>query len=86
LLPCGRAIRPEKITLLPSDTPLDEHRLRVRIEEVIYVGSETHYLVRAGEQQLRIEVMNVKAGRQGFEVGQQAVAYLPPEALLMLDD
>jgi len=43
--------------------PLDEHRLRVRVE-----------------------VMNVKVGRQGFEVGQEAVAYLPPEALVRLDD
>jgi spermidine/putrescine transport system ATP-binding protein len=86
LLPNRQAIRPEKISLLPADAPLDDHRLRVRIEEVIYVGSETHYLVRAGEQRLRVEVMNVKPGHQGFDVGQEAVAYLPPEALVQLDD
>lgn len=86
LLPGGLAIRPEKITLLPAHTPLDEHRRRVRIEEVIYVGAETHYLVRAGDQQLRVEVMNVKSGPQGFAVGQEAVVHLPPEALVKLED
>jgi spermidine/putrescine transport system ATP-binding protein len=80
------AIRPEKISLLPATAPPDEHRLRVRVEQVIYVGSETHYLLRAGDQQLRVEVMNVKPGHQGFDVGQEAVAYLPPEALVRLDD
>ncbi len=86
LLSHGRAIRPEKITLLPPDIPTDEHHLRVRVEEVIYVGAETHYLVRAGDQQLRVEVMNVKPGRQGFDVGQEVIAYLPPEAILTLED
>jgi spermidine/putrescine transport system ATP-binding protein len=80
------AIRPEKISLLPAGAPLGEHRLAVRVEEVIYVGAETHYLLRAGQQQLRVEVMNVRPGHQGFDAGQEAVAHLPPEAWVRLDD
>jgi hypothetical protein len=30
--------------------------------------------------------MNVKVGSQGFDIGQEAVAYLPAGGLLVLDD
>jgi spermidine/putrescine transport system ATP-binding protein len=80
------AIRPEKIALLPATEPTDAHRVRARIEEVIYVGAETHYMVQAGAQRLRVEAMNTKVGHQGFDVGQEVVAHLPPEALLPLED
>jgi hypothetical protein len=56
------------------------------VEEVIYVGSETHYLLRTDGLTLRAEAMNVQAGPQGYERGQEAVAYFPPAALLALDD
>jgi len=58
----------------------------VRVEQLIYVGSETHYILRAGPQTLSAEAMNVKVGSQGFDIGQEAVAYLPAGGLLVLDD
>jgi spermidine/putrescine transport system ATP-binding protein len=80
------AIRPEKIRLWNTQKLDEENRIRVRVEEVIYVGAETHYLVSAGGQRLTIEAMNVAVGSQSFNIGQDAVAYLPAGGLLVLDD
>jgi len=80
------AIRPEKIALRPLGYGGRENAVAVRVEEVIYVGSETHYLLRTDGLTLRAEAMNVQAGPQGYERGQEAVAYFPPAALLALDD
>lgn len=80
------AIRPEKIRLWNTSKSDEENRVKVRVEEVIYVGAETHYLVRAGDQRLTVEAMNVAVGSQGFNLGQEAIAYLPAGGLLVLDD
>lgn len=80
------AIRPEKVSLFTPGERNGKNAVPVRIEQLIYVGAETHYLLRAGQQTLRVEAMNTKVGSQGFELGQEAVAYLPPAALVVLDD
>lgn len=80
------AIRPEKVTMFPPSEVFGENRFRVRVEELIYIGSETHYLLRAGSLTLRAEVMNVRVGSQGFDLGQEAVVHLPPGGLIILDD
>ena len=80
------AIRPEKVTLCRPEESAGENRIRVRVEELLYIGSETHYVLRAGEQRLTAEAMNVKVGSQGFDIGQEAVVYLPAAGLLVLDD
>jgi spermidine/putrescine transport system ATP-binding protein len=80
------AIRPEKVRLWNSQKLDEENRIKVRVEEVIYVGAETHYIVQAGNQKLTVEQMNLAVGTQGFEIGQEAVAYLPAGGLLVLDD
>lgn len=80
------AIRPEKVTLCRPEECAGENRIPVRVEELIYIGSETHYLLRARGQRLSAEVMNVKVGSQGFDLGQEGVAYLPPAGLIVLDD
>jgi spermidine/putrescine transport system ATP-binding protein len=80
------AIRPEKVRLWNSQKLDEENRIKVRVEEVIYVGAETHYIVQAGTQKLTVEQMNLAVGSQGFEIGQEAVAYLPAGGLLVLDD
>lgn len=80
------AIRPEKVSLLPASESDGENRLRVKVKELIYIGSETHYLLQAGQQTITAEAMNVKVGSQGFDLGQDAVAYLPAGGLLVLDD
>jgi spermidine/putrescine transport system ATP-binding protein len=80
------AIRPEKLQLCPAHAVGGENHVPVQIEQIVYVGSETHYELRAGSQVLRAEVMNAAAGLQAFRLGQEAVAYLPPAALIVLDD
>jgi spermidine/putrescine transport system ATP-binding protein len=80
------AIRPEKVHLQAAGAGLGENRIHVRIEQVIYAGSETHCELRAGAQALRAEIANSQPGAQGFRVGQEAVAWLPPGALILLDD
>ena len=80
------AIRPEKVALLPVSERVGENRVKVKVEELLYIGSETHYVLRAGEQRLTAEAMNVKVGSQGFDIGQEAVVYLPAGGLLVLDD
>jgi spermidine/putrescine transport system ATP-binding protein len=80
------AIRPEKVRLSLPGTGPAENAVPVRIHELIYVGSETHYELQAGGQVLRAELMNSSVGSQGFTVGQEVVAYLPPGALIVLDD
>jgi spermidine/putrescine transport system ATP-binding protein len=80
------AIRPEKVSLLPATEATGENRLRVKVEQLLYIGSETHYVLRAGEQTMTAEAMNVKVGSQGFDIGQEAIAFLPPAGLLVLDD
>jgi spermidine/putrescine transport system ATP-binding protein len=80
------AIRPEKLHLCSDHAAGGENHVPVQIEQIVYVGSETHYELRAGPQVLRAEVMNAEAGSQAFRLGQEAVAYLPPAALIILDD
>ncbi len=80
------AIRPEKVNLLPASEGPGENRVKVKVEELLYIGSETHYVLRAGEQRMTAEAMNIKVGSQGFDIGQEALAYLPAGGLLVLDD
>ena len=80
------AIRPEKVNLFEATESGGENRVKVRVREQIYVGSETHYLLDAGGLTLNAEVMNAKVGHQGFDNGQAAVVYLPPAGLIVLDD
>jgi spermidine/putrescine transport system ATP-binding protein len=79
-------IRPEKISLCAPGECAGENRIPVKVKELIYIGSETHYVLQAGNQTLTAEAMNVKVGSQGFDLGADAVAYLPPAGLLILDD
>ena len=80
------AIRPEKVTLHDPSTAPSENAIPVTVSELIYIGSETHYLLDAGGVKLSAEAMNTKVGSQGFDIGQKAVAYLPPGGLIALDD
>ncbi len=80
------AIRPEKVSLAPRSELAGENRIAVRVEQLMYIGSETHYDLRAGTLKLSAEMMNAKVGSQGFDIGQEAVAFLPPAGLIVLDD
>ena len=82
------AIRPEKIQLASAASAgvTGGNRVRVRVEQRIYVGAETHYELRAGTQCLRAELMNAQPDAPRLAAGEDALAYLPPEALIVLDD
>ena len=80
------AIRPEKVTLCRLGDCEGENRSKVRVEQLIYIGSETHYILSAGPVKLSAEVMNTKVGSQGFDIGQEATAYLPAAGLIVLED
>ena len=80
------AIRPEKISMLPPSTPPGENRVPVRVGGLLYVGSETHYLLEAGPQRLTARAMNAGDGAPAFSSGDAAVAALPPASLVLLED
>lgn len=81
------AIRPEKVVLYPPDQkPPAENWVRARVEQLIYIGSETHYHLLAGNTPLTAEAMNIKGCRPEFDLGREALAYLPAAGLVVLDD
>jgi spermidine/putrescine transport system ATP-binding protein len=80
------AIRPEKVCLLHTHQSQGGNGVTVRIDQRIYSGAATHYVLRAGTQELLAYTMNTTAAGQAFEIGQEVLAYLPPAGLLVLDD
>ncbi len=88
LPPAGQvtlAIRPEKVALrVPAES--GENRIAARVEQLIYIGSETHYLLATPGGQLTAYAMNAHFGPQGLEIGDLVTAFLPPSALLALED
>jgi spermidine/putrescine transport system ATP-binding protein len=78
------AIRPEKVVLNPGDD--HSNRLRARVEELVYNGAETQYLLRSGGQTLRACMMNARPGQAGLRVGDEISAHLPPDGLILLED
>jgi spermidine/putrescine transport system ATP-binding protein len=82
------AIRPERIQLASPDSPTQTNAIPVHIERLTYAGPETHYDLQAASLRLRVETMN--SGPSGnhspHAPGQPAVAILPPDALVVLDD
>jgi spermidine/putrescine transport system ATP-binding protein len=79
------AIRPEKIALFPPGSD-GENRIPVRVAQLIYRGSETHYVLHAGKETLTANVLNAGLGAPEYTVGQEATAWLPPSALVTLED
>ena len=80
------AIRPEKVQVRAANETNGDNRVKTRVEQLIYHGSETQYLLRAGEYQLKARVLNARPGGQGFEVGQEVTAELPRASLIVLED
>ena len=84
----GLAIRPEKIAILPESSPPGENRIPARVAELVYIGSETHYVLETagGRAKLTAHAMNAAGGAPELAVGRAALAWLPPEALIVLED
>jgi len=91
--PQGRmtlAVRPEKISLL-ADLPVGEvpgsNALTGRLDEVVYVGNHTQYLVRlSGGQMLTVFRQNRAVGENEHEIGESlSVVFNPQSAALLAD-
>jgi spermidine/putrescine transport system ATP-binding protein len=80
------AIRPEKVAVLPGTEAPGENRVPVRVAQLIYIGSETHYVLEAGAARLTAYAMNAGAGSPAYAVGESAVAFLPASSLVVLED
>ena len=78
------AIRLEKVLLLPAGVGVNS--CRARIDDAIYSGAETQYLLRAGERSLKARLMNTRADHQRWRVGDEVFVHLPPDGLIVLDD
>jgi spermidine/putrescine transport system ATP-binding protein len=84
------AVRPEKISLL-GDLPGSEipgwDRLTGRLEEIVYVGTHTHYLLRLpGGQLLTLHRQNRAVGESDHALGAElTVVFNPLSAALLAD-
>ena len=57
------AVRPEKLRL--NGESKDDNHLKGRVEEVIYIGTDTHYGVRfPGGQKARVREQNITQGNK----------------------
>jgi spermidine/putrescine transport system ATP-binding protein len=78
------AVRPEKLRL---NTELaNGNNLKGRVEEVIYIGTDTHYGIRfAGGQKVRVREQNILHGHHEIiQIGEEAsvsFAYSSPRLL-----
>jgi len=88
-LPPGRrvtlAVRPEKVALA-SPGAAGTNKVPGTVEQLIYIGSETHYILSTPGGALTAYVMNSLLGPLGLEIGDRVTAYLPSSALLILED
>ena len=80
------AIRPEKISLHPQ--PPDERAVPGTVEEVIYTGTDTHYLVRLTEKSLvSARQQNVAVGSGvAFPVASEVYLHWQPESARLLTE
>ncbi|MGH9464016.1 MAG: ABC transporter ATP-binding protein [Thermoanaerobaculia bacterium] len=83
--PVTLAIRPEKVALA-SPGPLRENIVYGRVAEVIYIGSESHYVLDSSLGPLTAYVMNSILDPPSLEIGNDVMAFLPPSALRVLED
>ena len=82
---CTLAIRPEKVAVA-SPGEAGTNKVPATIEELVYIGAETHYILKCPAGKLTAYVMNSVLGPQGLEIGNRVTAHLPSSALLVLED
>ncbi len=81
------AIRPEKVALAAAGGQSRENCVPARVEEVLYIGAESHYLLSTPLGRMTAYVMNsLQQGLQGLEIGDAVELFLPPSALVVLED
>jgi spermidine/putrescine transport system ATP-binding protein len=84
------AVRPEKISLL-GDLPGSEipgwDRLTGRLEEIVYVGTHTHYVIRLpGGQSLSMYRQNRAVGALEYPAGEVLTVMFNPQSAALLAD
>ena len=81
----GIAIRPEKLTLSPSEPAGEAVRLKTTVTEVVYYGDENHVFLEAGEARFAANMQNVSRGAHtGIVSGQEIwVSWRPEDTLLL---
>ena len=84
------AVRPEKISLL-ADLPGSEipgwDRLSGRLEEIIYVGTYTQYVLRLpGGQELTVHRQNRAVGEGEHPIGETLTVVFNPQSAALLAD
>ena len=79
------AVRPEKVAIA-SPGEAGTNKVPGTVEQLIYIGSETHYILSTPGGRLTAYVMNSLLGPLGLEIGDRVTAYVPSSALLVLED
>jgi spermidine/putrescine transport system ATP-binding protein len=84
------AVRPEKISLLrdlPGSAAPDWDRLTGQLEEIVYVGTHTQYLLRLpGGQIVTVHRQNRAIGEAEPQVGEPLTALFNPLSAALLAD
>jgi len=78
------AIRPEKVKVV-TDGGMGENRTAATVETVIYVGSSSQYVLRAGPFTFTAHTMNAGAGK-ALRPGERVQIELPASSLIVLED
>ena len=78
------AIRPEKVKVV-TDGGMGENRTAATVETVIYVGSSSQYVLRAGPFTFTAHTMNAGAGK-ALRPGERVQLELPASSLIVLED
>ena len=79
------AVRPEKLALM-SPYREGENIFAARVAQVVYIGSESHYRLDSPLGSLTAYVMNSLLGPTGLDPGSAVGVFVPPSALVMLED
>jgi len=79
------AVRPEKVAIA-SPGEAGTNKVPGTVEQLIYIGAETHYILSTPGGKLTAYVMNSLLGPLGLEIGDRVTAYIPSSALLVLED
>ncbi|MCM8747425.1 TOBE domain-containing protein [Thermomicrobium sp. CFH 73360] len=84
------AVRPEKIRIAPAEAPEANGLVRGRVEEVIYIGTDTFYVVRiTDETVVRVRSQNDRNrldGGQLLPVGTPVSLEWAPDAARVLTE
>ena len=80
------AIRPEKVNIVPESESGTPNSVPGVVEHLIYIGSETHHVVKIGDIRITAELMNTYKGCRGFDQGSKVRVAFPKASFVVLRD